>query len=292
MLVMRESIPVYTLGTFGRDTHDFRIDKLPFLLQRYPFLEHLHRASYYMLIYVWEADGWVTIDNEKFHAEGPKVFFVKPNNICCLDLNNMATGFIVCFTDNFFSLRYNNNVLQRFALMTGHASIATRISDEQASKCDHLLQQMLNEFENELEGKNDLLRSYLNILLHELDRTAIKLPVKEEKNIKHEKIIRFEQLVEDHYAHHRHPSFYADQLHITTNYLNKLCHEFYYTTSGNLIRTRIVKEANRLLHHTSRSVAEIAYELGFESASYFITFYKKENGITPENFRKFKKIKP
>ncbi|WPV66157.1 MULTISPECIES: helix-turn-helix domain-containing protein [unclassified Chitinophaga] len=288
---MRESIPVYSLGTFGPDSNDFRIDRLSFLLQQYPFLEHLYRPSYYMLICIWEAVGWVTIDNEKINAEGPKVIFVKPNNICCLDLSNLATGFIVCFTDNFFSLRYNNNVLHRFAFMTQHASITTRISHEQTNKWDNLLQQILDEFENMLEGKNDLLRSYLNILLHELDRTIFKLPVKEEKNIKHAKIIRFEQLVEDNYAHHRHPSFYADQLHITTNYLNKLCHEFYHITSGSLIRARIVKEASRLLHHTSQSVAEIAYELGFESASYFNTFYKKETGMTPENFRKSKTFK-
>ncbi|WPQ60662.1 helix-turn-helix domain-containing protein [Chitinophaga sancti] len=288
---MREAIPVYSLSTFGPDTNDFRIDVLPYLLLHYPFLEHLHRLSYYMLIYVWDAAGWVTIDNEKIHAEGPKVIFAKPNSICCLDLNNRATGFMVCFTEHFFSLRYNNNVLHRFAFMTQHVSIATRISHEQSGKWDHLLMQIQNEFENIFEGKHDLLRSYLNILLHELDRSIFKLPVKEEKNIKHIKIIRFEQLVEDNYAHHRHPSFYADQLHITTNYLNKLCHEFYHTTSGSIIRSRIVKEAGRLLHHTAQSVAEIAYELGFESASYFITFYKKETGITPENFRKSKTLK-
>jgi AraC-like DNA-binding protein len=74
-------------------------------------------------------------------------------------------------------------------------------------------------------------------------------------------------------------------LHISTNYLNRLCREYRGVTGGEIIRERVIIEAQRLLQYTTLSVAETAYKLGFESPSYFITFFKKNTGTTPEGFR-------
>jgi AraC-like DNA-binding protein len=99
-------------------------------------------------------------------------------------------------------------------------------------------------------------------------------------------------MVDEEFSFPKGPSYYAKALHISTNYLNKLCQEYRNVTSGEIIRKRIRLEAERYLHYTSLSVSEIAYKLGFESSSYFVTFFKQKNNITPEQYRKkqFKKI--
>jgi AraC-like DNA-binding protein len=45
-------------------------------------------------------------------------------------------------------------------------------------------------------------------------------------------------------------------------------------------------EAKRLLIHEQKTVAEIAYELGFEDNSYFGRFFKKYENITPDGFKR------
>ncbi|SFO53824.1 AraC-type DNA-binding protein [Chitinophaga sp. YR627] len=284
----RETISVYPLSVFNAHISDFWIGTLSSVVEHYPFIECPHRPSYYMLIYIWKAVGELTIDNERILLDGPKVVCVRPNAVFSMRIVSQAAGYVVCFNDSFFSLRYNNNVLYRFQFLVQRTASVFRVSAEKAGTWDYFLNQVIDEFTAEMESSEDLLRSFLNILLHQLDRSFYRLSGKEEKSIKHAKMIRFEQLVEQYFVVHRNPSFYSEQLHITTNYLNKLCHEYCHTTSGNLIRARTIKEAQRLLHHTQLSVAEIAYEIGFESASYFNTFYKKETGVTPENFRKIK----
>jgi len=92
-------------------------------------------------------------------------------------------------------------------------------------------------------------------------------------------------LLEDCFYAESMPSYYADLLHISPNYLNKICKEERGTTAGDMIRKRIAIEAERLLHYTSLSVSEIASKLGFNSASYFATFFKKQTGESPETFR-------
>ena len=57
-------------------------------------------------------------------------------------------------------------------------------------------------------------------------------------------------------------------------------------TAGDLIRDRVLLEAKRLLTNADMTVTEIAYDLNFQDNSYFNRFFKKETGMTPDEFRK------
>jgi AraC family transcriptional activator of pobA len=53
-----------------------------------------------------------------------------------------------------------------------------------------------------------------------------------------------------------------------------------------VIRDRVLLEAKRLLTNADMTAAEIAYELNFEDNSYFSRFFKKYEGVGPDEFRK------
>lgn len=119
------------------------------------------------------------------------------------------------------------------------------------------------------------MRSYLNILLIEFDRIYIPQQAVKVHNAINDKIQRFQLLIEKHFKTHKMPSDYADMLNISTNYLNKICQNILGQTSGHLIKRHIILEAKRLLSYTTDSISEIAHELGFDHASYFVTIFKK-----------------
>jgi len=52
------------------------------------------------------------------------------------------------------------------------------------------------------------------------------------------------------------------------------------------INLQLLAEAKSLLTNTDWTIAEIASSLGFEYASYFNNFFKKQAGVTPMAFRK------
>jgi AraC family transcriptional activator of pobA len=56
-------------------------------------------------------------------------------------------------------------------------------------------------------------------------------------------------------------------------------------TAGHLIRQRVLTEAKRELVFTSRAIHEIAYALGFADPSHFARFFRKQTGMTPQDFR-------
>ena len=45
-----------------------------------------------------------------------------------------------------------------------------------------------------------------------------------------------------------------------------------------------IEKAKELLHTTQKNVAEIAYETGFSSQSYFCTVFKRKTGLTPKQY--------
>lgn len=78
---------------------------------------------------------------------------------------------------------------------------------------------------------------------------------------------------------------YADLLNVSSRTLTKYVAQSTYCTPLQMINDRIVLEAKRRLQHTSMSVKQIGYELGFEDPSYFVKFFKRLTGKMPGTFR-------
>lgn len=273
-------------GMFKAGNDLFWIGSLECILEKYPLLEQPHRQTFHTLLCIENAQGTAVIDGVAIRLDRPKVICVKPGSIFSIDINRAASGMMIFFEEDFFSLRYNNNALFHFSFMNKEGSNYVRLSENKAYEWKMLCEFMLQEFNDQHKGVESVLRSFLNILLCKLDRQFHPVTLNEKKNNKEEKLRQFQLLLDEHFIKHKMPSFYAEQLNITTNYMNKICRQYKGLSSGELIRKRITIEAQRLLHYSVRSVAEIARELEFESVSYFITFFKRNTGVTPENFRK------
>ena len=64
-----------------------------------------------------------------------------------------------------------------------------------------------------------------------------------------------------------------------------LCKKQFGRSAGEMISSRIMLEAKRLLFHTTSDISEIAFDLGFEDPSYFTRTFKLFEGKTPTEFR-------
>jgi AraC-like DNA-binding protein len=279
-------LAVCNIGLFGEGIRHFWLDDLVGLLERYPDLEFPHKQDFYTLIVVDEAEGEIILDNHRIRLEGSKAIIIKPRCISSIDINRNAKGKIINFTEDFFSMRYNNNILYQFSFLKRESKSYIRFSKEQKLKWDIFVNFLTEEFDLKKRETKTVLRSYLNIMLFELERLYSPNGFVKSKNIKQEKIQEFEMLIDKHFETNKLPSEYADKLNVSPNYLNRICKEETGQTAGGLIRKRITIEAQRLLHYTNYNVNEIADRLGFENTSYFVTFFKKQTDTTPEKFRK------
>lgn len=95
----------------------------------------------------------------------------------------------------------------------------------------------------------------------------------------------FLELVENNSLNHRDLVFYADKLCITPKYLSRMVRETSGRSPKEWINIRVMLEAKVLLRDQSRSIQEISERLGFPNQSFFGTFFKKINGISPSAYR-------
>ena len=97
---------------------------------------------------------------------------------------------------------------------------------------------------------------------------------------------KFRRLVEQNYAGWHQVSAYAAALGCTEKSLTRAALEATGQSAKCVITARIALEAKRLLVHTDRPIYLIAEGLGFEEATNFAKFFKREVDCTPIGFRK------
>ncbi len=78
----------------------------------------------------------------------------------------------------------------------------------------------------------------------------------------------------------------ASQLNLSPRYLSDTLKQETGKTAMELIHIFLISEAKNLLKVREQNVSEIAYSLGFENLPYFSRLFKKEVGVSPNQFKK------
>jgi AraC-like DNA-binding protein len=150
-----------------------------------------------------------------------------------------------------------------------------------------LLQQMSDELENIKDtSQADILQNLLhNFLLHS-ERERRKQNFTEiKKGADFDYVMLFKHLLETGYKNQKQVNYYAKEISITEKRLNLATSKILGKTPKEIISDRIILEAKRILAHTTQSVKEIAFHLGFEEPTNFIKYFKKYSSTTPIEFR-------
>jgi AraC-like DNA-binding protein len=80
-------------------------------------------------------------------------------------------------------------------------------------------------------------------------------------------------------------TYFAEELHLSPNYLGDLLKKETGKTTLELIHLKILDLAKEKVIDTSKSISEIAYELGFKYPQHFTRLFKQKVGISPLEFR-------
>jgi AraC-like DNA-binding protein len=79
--------------------------------------------------------------------------------------------------------------------------------------------------------------------------------------------------------------YMASKLSLSAGYLSDLLKQETGRTSLDHIHLALINEAKNILMSTDNTVAETAFQLGFENPPYFSRLFKKAVGITPTEYR-------
>lgn len=232
--------------------------------------------------------------DRSFEADDTILFFGNPHIPYSWEtLSRKYVGYTCLFSEDFLKLEERSeSVLQSPLFKLGGTPILA-INNEQREYLNSIFRKMLEEQESDYSYKDDLIRNYIHLIIHESLKLQPSQNVEKHKNAATRLTSVFLELLERQFPIEsweeplklKTPQDYADQLNVHANYLNRSVKEVTGKPTSAHISERIVAEAKALLQHTNWNVSEVAYSLGFEYPTYFNNFFKKQTGSTPSTFR-------
>lgn len=247
------------------------------------------RYNFYCILLITKGSEEIAIDDFKCRVKAGNVICSTPGEIWKWQRNSQLDGYILIFEEEFLLSFFNDPLfLQKFSYLSPERiSPFLSLQGELLERINHLFIQMKTEISDYTEKDQHVLRAMLYETLILLNRAENITHANEPMNdvMAGRYIDPFVRLVQSEYMSQRDVRYYADKLCITANYLNKIVHRSLGTTTKLYILNKVVQEAKRLLRYTPLSIAEIADTLHFDTASYFVRFFRKYTGITPTQYR-------
>lgn len=281
-------LPVFRIENFEYGSviksTDFHVAPLQSLMATLPYP---HRHDFFHIVWVERGTGRHIIDSVPYEVRPNTLFFMSPGQIHDFQLSDDAEGYTINFSSEFFALQLQNkNLLTEIPVYDLEQSIqALYPTDADANEIRSVLDAIRHEYHSEAFGAQDMIRSYLFILLVKASRLAD--PAGATDSVQHGQVVfrRFKALLEEHFATVQEPAGYAAMLRVTERALNDAARRATGSTAAQLIRDRVILEAKRLLAHSGAAIGDVGCHLGFEDPAYFSRCFKKHTGRTPLEFR-------
>lgn len=232
--------------------------------------------------------------DKTYEQEGTILFFGNPHIPYSWEtISTTYIGYTILFSEEFFKNSERSESLQQSSFFKIGGTPVLKITEEQRTFLNTIFKKMIAEQKSEYVFKDELIRNYISLIIHESLKMEPSENFEQNKNASSRLSSVFLELLERQFPIEttsnplelRTAQHYAQHLNVHTNYLNRAVKEITGKSTTSHITERIITEAKALLQHTDWSISEIAYALGFDYPTYFNNFFKKITGTNPTAFR-------
>lgn len=283
-----KSIPVrhITSGqTMQSSAGRFSVRDLEQVLNGRDVLHDLHRHDFYFVLAVQSGSGIHEIDFVQYPVQPNAVFILRPGQVHKLELTADTTGFLLEFDLSFYQPK---NTIAEHRWKKASGKNYCEVEAVNFNKLYTHLAAIFEEYSQKQEGYYEAIKANLDLFFLEYIRQS-KNPnsiAKGENGYIQERFEELVRLLETNIVSMKSVSDYANLLSLSPYQLNSIAKTSVGKTVSDLIDGQIILEAKRHLIATPVQIKEVADQLGYEDPSYFIRFFKKHTGQSPDAFRK------
>jgi AraC family transcriptional activator of pobA len=260
------------------------IDDSKFLLYKLnecpdSYLKSVERDEFFEMIWFWPQQDQISHSDQNASS----IYLIPPFRALDISIND-KDGYLIAFKREYLEeddKEYALDVFNLFNLQGQHSLII--VDSDTQENLQHLYALMAYELKTPL-GTYLVLKALLKVFLLHLIRINQSAFLNQDVNQK--RVYEFCMLLDKYYIPQRKAAFYADQIGISEKRLNQILQEKMGKTITQLIHARLILEAKRKLTTGELTIKEISYYLNFEDHSYFSRFFRKQAGLSPEDFKK------
>lgn len=256
---------------------------------------HLYSRKDFYKICLTTGKSIIHYADRCYDMDGTILFFGNPHiPYSWKTISTEYAGYTCLFSEDFVYKTERSESLHQSPLFKLGGTPIIKITDNQRTFLNTIFQKMIEEQKTNYAYKDDLIRNYIHLILHEAMKMQPSEFIDKHKNGLSRVTAVFLELLErqfpietpDHPLVLRSANDYARYLSVHVNYLNRAVKDTTGRSTTTHINERIAAEARAMLLHTDWNIAQIAYALGFEYPTYFNNFFKRITGTNPMSVRK------
>lgn len=246
-----------------------------------------HKHNFYLVVLFMQGEGVHEIDFNSYPIQPGSLFFMRPGQTHHWELSDNIEGYIFFHSQEFYNLLFPNRDVDDYPLFHQHYGTPhVQLTAKEITTYYKHFRDIHNEYTSEQWLGYRKFALLVDSLYLEFSRrivnenkTEIVLSSKQSEWLR-----KLQKIINEKFVTEKQPAFYANQLNISIKHLNKVVSQSIGKTTRDLIHERVILESKRMLTHGKATIQEIAFELGFEDASYFSRFFKKKTGLSPSQF--------
>ncbi|MBO9635623.1 MAG: helix-turn-helix transcriptional regulator [Chitinophagaceae bacterium] len=261
-----------------------------------PFIRNFRR---YMGIYaVFLKDtkcGDIIYGGQPYDYEDGTLVFVSPGQVYGIDnqsVNDNPSGYGLLFHPDLIAGTHLAKTIREYSFFSYEVREALHLSKKERNTIVECFEKIASEIEQNIDKHSKTLivsniELLLNYCMRFYDRQFIT-----RSHANKDILVRFENLLNDYFSSGKAEytglpsvSWCAEQLHLSPNYFGDLIKKETGNTALDHIQSKLIEEAKLRIFDTSKTINEIAAELGFRYQQHFTRLFKQKVGITPNEYR-------
>jgi AraC family transcriptional regulator, transcriptional activator of pobA len=283
-----KTIPIRHIADTYPDQHipgRFSIRSISDLLNGNDLVHDLHKHDFYFILVIEKGRGVHQIDFLNYEIRNNTVFILRPGQVHQLQLMSDCTGYIIEFDSSFY---WPKNTIAEHQWRKATSNNRCEVEEVRFKKLLNYLSNCLTEYHLKQEGYSEAIKANMDLFFIEFVRQSqnarkLSSDVTLYRQERYEELL---SLLEANITEAKSVLQYAKLMNLSVYQLNAITKASVGKTPIDLINGQIVLEAKRYLLATPSQIKDIAWHLGYEDISYFIRFFKKHTGYSPDLFRK------
>lgn len=232
--------------------------------------------------------------NNYDYEEGTLIF-VAPGQIYGVDSKGeirQACGKALLFHPDLIHGTSLGRNIKEYSFFSYEVNEALHLSTRERAIIDDCFDKIVYELEHAIDSHSKtLIVSNIELFLNYSKRFYERQFITR-SHVNKDMLSRFEGILEEYFSSGKPiesglPSvrYCADKLFLSPNYLGDLLKKETGKSAQEHIQLKLIDIAKERIYDSSKSISEIAYELGFKYPQHFTRMFKKNTGLSPNEYR-------
>ncbi|MEO8535252.1 MAG: helix-turn-helix domain-containing protein [Flavobacterium sp.] len=265
-------------------TEDSNNDYFYVQAKDHPYISEPYRAESYAVEFLRKGTIIMQTRLSKTVITAPAIIALAPTVIRSFTKNSDEILIDIIFFKPQFFLKNQADIffLSQYDFFENSQLHVFNPEPQTTAKFEQLFTLIKDVVSKDSKHQSSILRSYLYILIFELDAIKQPLPADSIQNLLFEK---FKEILVKEFITNRSVEYYAGCLNVTRKYLSEVIKKCSGKTARNWIDDIVILEAKVLLQNKSLTISQISDALNFSNPSVFGKFFKNTEGLSPMEYR-------